>query len=304
MSLLTVEDVTADTRARGNVITSASLGAVWPEVSHRLGKLLTSRGAPFDVVDDVVQEVAARALARRVTFTDAGDLMRWAVPVALNLLVDNARAARRVTYADAEPPESVPDVAELVVHRDRVGRVLHAVATLSPADRAALTGPDETPADRREAVKLAVRRHRARRRLLALVDGVAGLLVGLLRRLRAAAPTAAVAMALPVAFVVTTVVAAPHATMISEAGATRVETYEPVAPAAHAAPRARVPAPVRATRVTAPRKAAPAPRQMLNVGDDKAGLKVQEREPTQQDGLVCVRHLDLPPVPDFCVLGS
>ena len=145
---------TPDTRPHAAVITGPSLADVWPEVSGRLGRLLASRGASRDLADDVVQEVAARALARAIVFEDAADLMRWAVPVALNLLVDSARHAGRVTVGIEGWDAAEGDVADLVAHRDRLTRVLGAVERLSDADRVALTSA-EAPADRREAVKLA-----------------------------------------------------------------------------------------------------------------------------------------------------
>jgi DNA-directed RNA polymerase specialized sigma24 family protein len=188
------------TRVPDGVITADALAVVWPEVSRRLTRLLASRGAAHDVTDDIVQEVAARVLSRGIVFEDAADLMRWTVPVALNLLVDHARATKRVAVG-GDVDTTVPDIADVVVDRDRLGRVLGAVAQLSDGDRAALVASGLPAADRRESVRLAVRRHRARRRLLAIVDGAAGIAAWLglrLRRARGGALTASVALALPV----------------------------------------------------------------------------------------------------------
>jgi DNA-directed RNA polymerase specialized sigma24 family protein len=289
------------------LITGAALADVWPEVSTRLGKLLTSRGAARDVADDVVQEVAARALSHGIVFDDAADLMRWAVPVALNLLVDHARAAGRVTLGIDGYDTALADVADLVAHRDRLRQVLGAVARLSDADRAALAPEAEAPADRREAVKLAVRRHRARRRLLALVDGVAAF-VGWLgvhaRRSRVAVTAVPVAFVLPVALVLVSPVlpeqgrdatAAPRVVTpaleraVTVSAPTRATVAPPARPAV-AAPKAR--------RVagTAP---APKPSEVVRVGPKGNGVVVQERRATRSDHLVCVADL---PVEDVCVL--
>lgn len=304
----------ADTRPRDDVITADDLSVVWPEVSHRLAKLLTSRGATRDVVDDVVQEVAARVLARGIVFDDAMDLMRWAVPVALNLLVDNARAAAKVTAVTDDHDSPVGDVADLVAHRDRLGRVLGAVRQLSPADRAALATPTEVPADRREAVKLAVRRHRARRRLLALVDGVAAfvaLVGGMLRRSRPSAVTATVAIAAaPMALFLVAPFTPPAVEPAPETSGVSVQERRRV-PAARRvvrtvpAPRPVRPAPVaRAAGVAPP--AAPAkppvkPKELARVGGGRAGgVAVVGRDTAEGDGFVCVRDTGL--TDDFCLL--
>lgn len=304
----------ADTRPRDDVITADDLSVVWPEVSHRLAKLLTSRGAPRDVVDDVVQETAARVLARGIVFDDAMDLMRWAVPVALNLLVDNARAAAKVTPVTEDHDAPVADVADLVAHRDRLGRVLGAVRQLSPADRAALATPTEVPADRREAVKLAVRRHRARRRLLALVDGVAAfaaLLGAWLRRSRSSAATATVAIAAaPMALLLVAPFAPPSPD--SAPATSGVSVQEPrrapvVRRSARVVPAARVARPaaaVRVRRAAAPAAPAAAPavrKDVARVGGGKAGgVAVVGRDRTDDDGFVCVRDTGL--TDDFCLL--
>lgn len=322
VTLLSFDGRSADTRSSHDVITGASLSDVWPEVSTRLGRLLTSRGASRDVADDLVQEVAARALAREVVFADAADLMRWAVPVALNLLVDNARSAGRVTVGIDGWDAAEGDVADLVAHRDRLNRVLGAVARLSAADREALTAAEDAPSDRREAVKLAVRRHRARRRLLALVDGVAGL-AGVLGWIgvwaRRARPGRSVAVAaLPVAFVLPVALVlvnpAPEAAperAIAMAPAPRVAVPVTVSrplPATAARPAVAV-RPARATRVVAPKTPtvveddAPAPRapsDVVKVGPKGNEVVVTGRPRNANDRLVCI-YDPLPVVGAPCV---
>lgn len=308
-----------ETRAHAGMITGPSLADVWPEVSGRLGRLLASRGASRDLADDVVQEVAARALARGIVFDDAADLMRWAVPVALNLLVDSARHAGRVTVGIDGWDAAEGDVADLVAHRDRLTRVLGAVERLSDADRVALTSV-EAPADRREAVKLAVRRHRARRRLLALVDGVAAFvaLAGVWAR-RTRAPRTATVAALPVAFVLPVAlvlvqpvpappaeraiaVAAPPRVAVplsAPAAARAVRVAAPQRPASRGAARAE-PARTVAKGVAAP----PRTREVVNVGpDDERRLRIRQRNGTNGDHILCI-HDPLPVVGSPCVLKS
>jgi DNA-directed RNA polymerase specialized sigma24 family protein len=293
-------EVAADTGVPSAVAGGRTLADVWPEVSCRLTKLLMSRGAPRDVADDVVQEVAARVLAKEIVFGDATDLLRWAVPVALNLLVDNARSAHRVTPVTETPDQPVADVADLVAHRDRLGRVLGAIRHLSPADQAALTASDDLPADRREAVRLAVRRHRARRRLLALVDGVAAFaafLAGWAKRSRV--PVTAVAVA-PVAFVLGVTVS-PSVPM-DTAPRTAAVQGAPSVRTTRVAQRAVATAAGTARPATVTRKVAARPAQQQQQAERKTtvslptGGGVYEEPKAPNDRLVCVEELDRLPV--------
>lgn len=312
MTLLEVGGRPADTRVATGLITGAELADVWPEVSTRLGKLLTSRGAARDVADDVVQEVAARALAHGIVFIDAGDLMRWAVPVALNLLVDHARAAGRVTVGIDDYDAAEGDVADLVAHRDRLRQVLGAVARLSDADRAALAPEVESPLDRREAVKLAVRRHRARRRLLALVDGVAGLVawIGVQgrmwgRRSRAGVVLVPVAFILPAALVLVSPagpdtrgepVTLPPAEAVAPAVSTSVETtVVKVVRAVASAPRPTIP-PVPPGVTKPPTE----PRDVVAVGPKGNRVRLGNRPATEDDHLFCL-HVEVPGIGEPCV---
>jgi membrane-associated protease RseP (regulator of RpoE activity) len=99
-----------------------------------------------------------------------------------------------------------PDTAVVVEHRLRLERALAVLATFSDADRAAVMD-DDAPAVRREAVRLAVRRHRARARLRAAIAGIAAILGRAVRPRRVA--VAATPVALVGALVLTL---APHVT--------------------------------------------------------------------------------------------
>jgi hypothetical protein len=170
------------------VITESSppgLEEVWPEVSRRLEQCLRARGASPALAEDVVQETALRVLQARVTFRSADDLMRWARVVAGRLVIDAHR--RRRFVADVE----VPDVpGHESVHGQVEGRlaldaVSHAIKAMTVDQRQALL--EAQPADgleRRDAVRLNVRRHRARAHLRAAVDGLLGVLLGLGLRIR------------------------------------------------------------------------------------------------------------------------
>jgi DNA-directed RNA polymerase specialized sigma24 family protein len=146
--------------------------------------MLRRRGLDRASIDDVVQEVALRALAHRVTYASATDLLRWASPVACNLHVDLLRQRARLLDdpAAAERPAS-DDVAREVTHRIELQKALRGIAKLRPADREAILGAvaaePAAPRTRQEAVRLAVRRHRARSRLALVMEQLAAWVTGL-----------------------------------------------------------------------------------------------------------------------------
>lgn len=183
------------TRANTRVITDARLAACWPEASAALRRYLSRRGVSPTDVEDMVQECALRVLAHAPTLLDRDDLLRWCLPVVRNLSVDAYRRGGRLIVIDDVPERpSTQDLHEHVEHRVELARVLKAITQLGIRDReaifAAVNGDDSGPVDRREAVKLNVRRHRARQRLTALLAGLLGVLGGLSRRIGVAAPAA------------------------------------------------------------------------------------------------------------------
>lgn len=116
-------------------------------------------------------------------FTSADDLLRWCRLVGRRLAVDAHRRTVRSTSVEAVPDQAgTVDVEAAALARVRADRVLTALHDLDPNDRAAIIDLRSPDADRREQVRLAVRRHRARARLTAIVDGVAALLGWLLIR--------------------------------------------------------------------------------------------------------------------------
>lgn len=173
--------------ARGGVpVITPGIEDVWPDVERRLRALLYRRGLEQASADDVVQEVALRVLAHGVTFDSAEDLLRWAAPVACRLHVDLLRHRARMTDAEEAPDHaSRVDVAGEVADRLELQRAWRAIASLRPADRDAIIEAvaDEAPIarSRQEAVRLAVRRHRARSRLAVVLEQLAafgGVLAG------------------------------------------------------------------------------------------------------------------------------
>jgi sigma-70-like protein len=146
--------------------------AAWPSAHARMTAALRNRGLQATDVDDIVQEVAVRALRDRQRFVSDEHLVRWCCRVAINLHIDATRRQRRVS---PDPPPDVADAcdtARTVEQRMTVERLMARIADLSPDEQRLLL--DHSPADsRREVVRLAVRRHRLRARLVSLLDGLA-----------------------------------------------------------------------------------------------------------------------------------
>jgi hypothetical protein len=131
-------------------------------------------------VDDVVQEVAFRALSDLQRFESEEHLVRWCCRVAINLHIDATRRQRRVS-PDPPPEVAAPhDTAVTVERRMALEKLMGGIAGLSPEEQQLLFAP-ATADSRREAVRLAVRRHRLRARLAALLEGVV-VFFALLRR--------------------------------------------------------------------------------------------------------------------------
>ena len=148
------------------------LELVWPDLRRRLMRQLTRRGMDPATAEDIVQEVAARILARHMVFSSVDGLMRWAATVARHLAVDNWRAQVRRPTVPLEDAPCLVGLDEVLEHRQRLAAVMRSWPHLSDFDRHALTGPARgaEAATRKEAVRWAVRRHAARARLTALVD--------------------------------------------------------------------------------------------------------------------------------------
>jgi DNA-directed RNA polymerase specialized sigma24 family protein len=169
------------------VITSTSDDAVWRELLSRVKALLGSRGVDTQTAEDISQEVAARALARGVAYESVDDLMAWAGTVATRLAIDDWRRGRR-TQPDGIEMErpGTADVDKEAIHRVQLDEVTAGMRQLSPVQREAIVSAVTglVPRDRAETVRLAVSRHRARRRLVAWTDGIACALARARVRLR------------------------------------------------------------------------------------------------------------------------
>ena len=180
-SVVVVLDATPYTRASDRFLSWESrFVRAWPTVRTRVVRLLTSRGADGDLAEDIVQDVALRAYRIRPTFDSPEELFWWCSTVAKRCAIDEHRRTSRTTaVAHLPEPRRVEDTALTFERTETVRAVLGAFAELPESQQRALTSRD-TSASSTDAV----RRHRARRRLLAIVDGLAGCIVWLVHRAR------------------------------------------------------------------------------------------------------------------------
>lgn len=162
---------------------AVDLGRAWPDVTRALHRQLTRFGFDRFQREDIIQEVALRAVRAEDSFESVTHLIRWSRTVAGNLAVDTIRSAKRVTLQETpEGPALGPDVASTVEARLRLHAVAIGLARLSASDRAAILESTPAGVDRRTAVKYAVRRSRARARLALFVEGAAVVVAFLFRR--------------------------------------------------------------------------------------------------------------------------
>jgi hypothetical protein len=181
-----------------------ALGAVWPEVGERIRRTLVRRGVPQQMTEDFAQEAAAEALCHEVPFSTPDELFAWTYVVAKNRAVDAHRRDWRLVDAEVPPIVSAGDLGDQVVLRLALQSLQNAVSELPPAELAALSATvrgEPVPSERRSAVRLAVARFRARQRLLAVVEGLLGLLVWAWRRMRRTAGSAGTPLAVALALV-------------------------------------------------------------------------------------------------------
>jgi DNA-directed RNA polymerase specialized sigma24 family protein len=160
-------------RLKDDVITQ-KLESAWPSVSARLAAMLRRRGVNPHDADEAVQETAARAMSTGVDFVDADDLLRWASVVSWRIAIDARRRSRVSQFDLPDRPDHV-DVAQAAEHRIVLSAVTTRFKELSERDREALltTFDDPVASTRRESVRVAVARHRARTRLRQLLEGLA-----------------------------------------------------------------------------------------------------------------------------------
>jgi DNA-directed RNA polymerase specialized sigma24 family protein len=145
--------------------------------------VLQARGVQAADIDDIAQDVALRALRTPARFESEEHLVAWCCRVGINLHIDSIRRQRRLSPDAPADSAGNYDTAATVERRLALEVLAKGIADLSDDERHLLFEL-ERAGSRREAVRLAVRRHRLRARLAALVDGISVGAVGvaLLRR--------------------------------------------------------------------------------------------------------------------------
>jgi hypothetical protein len=184
---------------------------------------MRGRGVQTADIDDILQEVAIRALRDQGRFTSTEHMVRWCCRVAINLHIDVTRRGRKVSPEPLQEAATHQNVAEAVESRLALDAVFAQMAGLSPEDRRLLLYPTQADS-RKEAVRLAVRRHRLRARLAALLEGTLAGLAVLRRALRnESVPSRVALVAVPV---VAVLVAIP---LVSHPGARHAGGVDPAA---------------------------------------------------------------------------
>lgn len=107
----------------------ARFARIWPAASTRLLRLLELRGLDKDTAEDIVQEVAARALASGFDFDGLDDFLWWAAPIVRNLHVDLLRAAAKT----AREAHLIPEKASVESLQKALDSLTMALALTRPA---------------------------------------------------------------------------------------------------------------------------------------------------------------------------
>jgi DNA-directed RNA polymerase specialized sigma24 family protein len=261
--------------------------AVWPDVRARVVGLLRSRGATLADAEDIAQEVAIRALREPKAFASREHLVRWCSRVAANLRVDELRRRRPLAPTDVPEVEGGHDTARTVERRLALHVLTAEIAQLS-ADERRLLFDAESSGSRREAVRLAVRRHRLRARLAAMVEGLLAAVI-VLRRARPGEIARAAAMAVPIVTVLALPLVLPHSSprsperVIEEPTTTRAQDRFGTSQSE----RGGQPAPSGGSATGAPEPAAVEPTVLLQLQPAGEDVIVRERESTEDEPTLC-----------------
>ena len=149
----------------------AGFGAWWPLADPVVRALLRQHGTRHEDIDDVVQATAEKAWRTSKVFNDAPHFVAWCCTVALNTRVDQWRKTQREVCTDipeCDGADRPDDLALTLVTRTAL---LAAIARLPRAERDAVLGSFE-PANRIEATRFAVARHRGRSKLRDVLKGL------------------------------------------------------------------------------------------------------------------------------------
>lgn len=147
--------------------------SAWTEIAPRLAAILRRRGAPPDIVDDVVQETAIKLLTAWDRVDPERPLWPFARTIAINSLTDRIRRDGARPIEDIADEAMSYDLEEHVLARSRLRSVGSAMSNLRPADRDLLIAEVTAPV-RGASSQLKMARLRARRKLERALKDVAG----------------------------------------------------------------------------------------------------------------------------------
>ncbi|MDQ4126126.1 MAG: sigma-70 family RNA polymerase sigma factor [Actinomycetota bacterium] len=112
--------------------------AAWRQMKPRIERLLRSRGAAADVVDDVVQETSIKLLHTWDRVDPRRPLWPLARTIALNCLTDHFRKATAEPAAEVPDEPALYDVEEHGLARAQLSAVVQTMRSLRPKDRSVL----------------------------------------------------------------------------------------------------------------------------------------------------------------------
>lgn len=305
-------------RARAPLMTRADFERQWPEVSARLRRALLSWGATPELTDDLVQQVALKALVSGAPAN--GPLVSfqaWCLTAGRHLHIDHARRRHERVAYDIVDAVDASDVLSRVCDRMDLAAVLAAMQSLPERERRLLVEAVEGTLPKQErrkalAVYQDVRRIRVKlRHDLGAVIAALGALFGTRRQPATSKAGALIALSTASALlvllpVVTPATAGPEsqaddqgtltipASRLAGSPSGRVErTRERICVASCAVPPTR-PTNVQARRAADTDVAVVRPTPVGPVGVDSRSSSREGRE------LVCVK--DLPAgLTDICV---
>lgn len=171
-------------RARAPLMTRADFERQWPEVSARLSRALLSWGATPELTDDLVQQVALKALvANEPASGPLESFQAWCLTAGRHLHIDHARRKPELAYELIDAVDAC-DVLSRVCDRMDLVAVLAAMKSLPERERRLLVEAVEGTLPKQErrkalAVYQDVRRIRVKlRHELGAVIAALGVLLG------------------------------------------------------------------------------------------------------------------------------
>jgi DNA-directed RNA polymerase specialized sigma24 family protein len=157
----------------GAAFDAERFAAVWPAVEDRIHRMLAKRHClPADRAD-ITQDTAERLLLRRIPFTDANDLGRYAVTAAHHAWVDQVRKRRPTVEISAA--SEIPLTGNFTTPSAKIRALDKVLADLTDEETQLLHGEVLTPQTRQDAIRMNVRRHRLRMRLRRVIGGLLAL---------------------------------------------------------------------------------------------------------------------------------